>query len=112
SPDGTKAVYQGPAQGQLQLLVRSLQSENPQVLSGTENAANPCWSADSRSIGFFSSAKLNRVTVSGGVAQTVADAIAPRGCAWNDDGVILFSSGVPLMRVSAVGGQPVEVTTV
>lgn len=112
SPDGTNVVYQGPAQRGLQLLVRSLQSETPQALAGTETANYPFWSADSRSIGFWSLGKLNRIDVTGGAAQTIADAMSFRGGAWNRDGVILFSQASgPILRVPAVGGQPVEATT-
>ncbi len=112
SPDGTKVVYQGPAQGRLQLLVRSLQSETPQAFAGTEAANQPFWSADSRSIGFVSSGKLQRVDVAGGTVQTIADAPGIRGGTWNGDEVMLFGTAAgPLQRVSAVGGQPVAATT-
>lgn len=112
SPDGTKVVYQTTTLGRTQLLVRSLQSETPQVLAGTEDATHPFWSADSRSIGFFSRGQLKRIDVMGSAAQTITN-VGPRGGgAWNHEGVILFgqTSG-PLQQVFAAGGQPVEATT-
>ena len=112
SPDGTRVVYQGTAQGSLQLLVRSLQTETPQALAGTEGASNPFWSADSRLIGFFSDRKLRRLDLAGGATQTIADAPSFRGGAWNNDKVIIIgSTSGPLLRVSAAGGQPLAATT-
>jgi eukaryotic-like serine/threonine-protein kinase len=81
-------------------------------LSGTEGAALPFWSPDSRFIGFFTSGKLKKVEVSGGAVQTICDVAGPRGGTWNRDGVIVFGTGVSgLLRVSAVGGDVTAVTT-
>src|SRR6185436_13719487 len=97
-----------------QLWIRSLQSDTPQSLAGTENASYPFWAADGRSIGFFSDGKLQQIDLAGGQAQTVADAASGRGGAWNGDGVILFAPATqgPLRRISAASGQVVEATTV
>jgi Tol biopolymer transport system component len=84
-------------------------------LNGTESAANPFWSPDSRSIGFFALGKLKRNSVSGGPAQTICDVSGNgRGATWNREGVILFSPDQleSLYQVSAAGGTPQPVTTV
>jgi len=84
-----------------------------QPLSGSENAAYPFWSPDSRSIAFFAGGKLKRIDVSGGPAQTLCDAGGGGGGAWNRDGVIIFAAdnGMPLYRVPAAGGVATAVTT-
>ena len=51
----------------------------------------PFWLPDSRYIGFFADNKLKKVAVTGGAAQTLCDAPAGRGGAWNAAGVILFA---------------------
>ncbi|MBI3694947.1 MAG: serine/threonine-protein kinase [Acidobacteria bacterium] len=111
SPDGRYLAIAATAQGKRYLWVRALDALQPQLLPGTEEAANPFWSPDSRWIGFFAQGKLKKIAVSGGPAQTLCDAAAGRGGAWNRDGVILFAPSPtgPLFRVSAVGGVPVQV---
>jgi Tol biopolymer transport system component len=84
-----------------------------QQLPGTEGAANPFWSADSRFIAFFSEdGKLKKIDPAGGPPQIICD--APVGvCAgtWSKDGVILFyKQQEGIYRVDAGGGEPVQVT--
>jgi Tol biopolymer transport system component len=115
SPDGRKIVYEAisGADGKDQLWLRKLESENAQVLAGTEDATQPFWSPDSRSIGFFSGGKLKRVDLAGGAPQTLADVPISPGGAWTVDGTILFgpNSTSPLHRISANGGPTTPVTT-
>ena len=94
------------------LWVRSLDGNESRALPGTENASNPFWSPDGRSIGFFADGKVKRIDVDGGRPLVVADAANGRGGTWNSNGVILFSPGVsnPIMRVSIRGG-PAERAT-
>jgi serine/threonine-protein kinase len=115
SPDGRKVVYEAisPADGKDQLHLRKLESENAQVLAGTEGASSPFWSPDSRSIAFFADGKLKRIDLAGGAPQTLADVpISPAG-AWNADGTNLFdlNSTSPLQRISVNGGPITPVTT-
>ncbi|HEY1304637.1 MAG TPA: protein kinase [Vicinamibacterales bacterium] len=94
------------------LWVRSIDGPESRVLPGTENASNPFWSPDGRSIGFFADGKVKRIDVDGGRPIAVADAANGRGGSWNSDGVILFSPGVqdPIMRVSIRGGRAERAT--
>jgi serine/threonine protein kinase len=110
SPDGLQIVFiadSSPAG----LRLRSLESAETRPLAGTENAAFPFWSPDSRSIGFFAGGKLKRIDVKNGLITTLADA-AGRGGTWSSDGVIVYAAGsnTPLFRIAATGGQPVAVT--
>ena len=63
-----------------------------QPLAGTEGAAYPFWSPDSRSVGFFADGELKRLDLGGGPPQTLPTRhLRPGGGTWNADGVILFT---------------------
>ena len=53
SPDGRQIVFVAPGDGGSLLWLRSLATTTAQPLAGTEGAASPFWSPDSRSVGFF-----------------------------------------------------------
>ncbi|MCU1311768.1 MAG: hypothetical protein JWO20_2893, partial [Candidatus Angelobacter sp.] len=111
SPDGNHVVYGATGSGPSQLWIQALDLPTPHALGGTEGASYPFWSADSRSIGFFSNGKLKRVELSGGPPQTLCDVAEARGGTWNSDGVILFAGRTtPILRVPAGGGTPTPVT--
>jgi eukaryotic-like serine/threonine-protein kinase len=109
SPDGTKLAFVATASGGApQLWVRPLDSTAAQPLAGTDDAAYPFWSPDSRSLGFFAQGKLRIIDASGGAVQTLADAPQPRGGAWGPDGTILYTpeSLSAMFRIPAAGGTP------
>jgi len=114
SPDGTRLAFSArSADGTIKLWVRSLDALSAQALSGTEGAYLPFWSADSRSLGFFTTdGKLKKIEASGGPPITLCDASTARGGTWNRDGVILFGlvgrNGI--QRVSSAGGAATPVT--
>src|SRR2546425_3655421 len=115
SPDGLRLAFVATdASGKTLLWIRPLDSVNAQPLSGTEEATLPFWSPDSRFIGFFAGGKLKKIEVTGGPAQTLCNATAPRGATWNRDGLIIFEAAPvqPLYRVSAAGGEPTPLTTI
>src|SRR5581483_5056272 len=113
SPDGRKLVFIAEVNGQPMLWVRTLANPIAQVLTGTEDASYPFWSADSRQIAFFAGGKLRRIDASGGPAQTICEAQPARGGTWSKDDVILFSivrDGI--YRTVATGEKPVKITDV
>ena len=112
SPDGRQIVFVASGDGASRLWLRSLTATAAQPLAGTEGAAYPFWSPDSRSVGFFAETRLKRLDIAGGTPQTLATAVA-RGGTWNADGAILFAPSAlgPLFRVPALGGQAVALTT-
>jgi eukaryotic-like serine/threonine-protein kinase len=113
SPDGRRIAFTArDSAGKLLLWIRPLESRAAQPLSGTDDAALPFWSPDSRSIAFFAQGKLKKIDVGGGPPQTLCDAPDGRGGSWNGDGVIVFAPSVngPLYRVSSAGGRTVAVT--
>ena len=113
SPDGRRIAFTAQADGTLRLWVRELDSLDARPLPGTETAAFPFWSPDSRSIGFFTPFKLKVVPASGGPCRELADVVVGRGAAWNAQGIIVFCPRPvgPLYRIAAEGGTPTPVTT-
>ena len=115
SPDGRSLIFAapGPKDGLYRLYVRPMDSSEAQPLRGTEEARQPFWSPDSRSIGYFANRRLYRLDLSGGSPQALAPAANPVGGAWGSDGTILFgpTTVTPLFRVAASGGTPAAVTT-
>jgi eukaryotic-like serine/threonine-protein kinase len=113
SPDGSRLAYVAlDADGKTRMWVRSLDSLEAHALAGTEGAAMPFWSPDSRFIAFFASEKLKKVDASGSPPLALCDVATGRGGTWNQEDVILFAPAVnaPLQRVSASGGTPTPVT--
>jgi serine/threonine protein kinase len=105
SPDGERLALVVTAEGRTQLFVRALDVTESTPLEGTVGAANPFWSPDSRSLGFFAEGKLKRIEIAGGAPQTICN--APSGLAsWGRDGTILFSDGGRILRVASGGGVP------
>jgi eukaryotic-like serine/threonine-protein kinase len=112
SPDGRQIVFAASGSGgAFSLWVRPLDSLAAHELAGTEDGIEPFWSPDGRSIGFFARGKLQRIEVSGGPAQALADASFPVGGAWSRGGVIVFAPRLgTLYRVLAAGGDATPAT--
>jgi Tol biopolymer transport system component len=114
SPDGLRIAFVARTDdGKRMLWVRSLDALSAQPLAGTEAAAFPFWSPDSRFLGFFSSGKLRKIDANGGPPQVLCPATSGRGGAWTRDGTILFtpSQTDPIFRVPAAGGTAAPVTS-
>ena len=80
-------------------------------MEGTDGASHPFWSPDSRFVGFFSSGKLKKVELGGGLPVTLCRASTGTGGTWNRDGVIFFGGpGDGIFSVPQAGGDPVRVT--
>src|SRR4030095_12434720 len=109
SPDGSKLAFTArDPKGHTRLWLRAIDRIDAQEVGGTDEAAFPFWSPDSRFIGFFAGKGLIKVDVNSGSTQTVCELIGTsRGGAWNRDDVIVFGvvNGA-LYRVSAAGGDP------
>ena len=113
SPDGRRLAFTAHLQGQPDMLyVQALNSSLAQALTGTENAAFPFWSPDSRYIGFFADGRMRKVDANGGPPQTLCDAPIGRGGAWNSSGTIVFAATTTaaLSTVAESGGTPAELT--
>ena len=114
SPDGRRVAYRARrADGMPLLWVRDLVSGESRALPGTEDAAMPFWSPDSRDLGFFTSVALKRVSAAGGPVRVVVDNVGVfggAGGAWGPDGTIVFSGLLELSRVPADGGAVAGLT--
>jgi serine/threonine protein kinase len=116
SPDGRRLAFvaAGP-DGSSTLWVSSLESSQSSEIDGTQGAASPFWSSDSRWIGFFANGKLLKAEPGGAGVQEICNAtLNAGGGTWSDDDVIVFASSVvgPLFSVRAGGGAPVPVTKI
>ncbi len=114
SPDGRYLVFSVNVGGHTQLYLRSLDSLSAQPLPGTEGASFPFWSPDSRSVAFFTAAKLKRIDIGGGQPTALSDANLGRGGAWGPDGIIIFTPfyNAGIFQVSASGGTAKAITKV
>ena len=116
SPDGRRIAFIAPDASERDVLwIRALDGGDTQALAGTEGAAAPFWSPDSRDVAFVAGGKLKRIAATGGSVAIICDTEAPWPGTWNSGGVILFTpkrDSSPLFRVSASGGTPYPVTSV
>ncbi|HEY4491555.1 MAG TPA: protein kinase, partial [Acidobacteriota bacterium] len=112
SPDGQFLAFVASSKGKRELYLHSFDSFQSKPLAGTEGAAFPFWSPDSRFIGFFAKEKLRKIPVTGGSSIDLCKVAEPRGGAWNEQGVIVFAPHLlsNLYKVSASGGEAVEAT--
>ena len=113
SPDGALLAFvaQKSGTGMPQLYIRRIEQLQATLLTGTEGAASPFFSPDGQWIAFFAQGKLKKISVTGGAAVTLCDAVNGRGGSWGEDGSIIFTPanvgpGLVLWRVSSGGGKP------
>jgi DNA-binding winged helix-turn-helix (wHTH) protein/Tol biopolymer transport system component len=110
SPDGRHLSFVVVDQaGTSTLWLRPLTSATARRLAGTEGAAQPFWSPDSRTVAFFAGRRLNAVDVATGAVRVVASLESARstGGSWSPQGQIMFS--VPndgMYLVASSGGTP------
>ena len=95
SPDGRFIAVVLVKDGKQQIWIRALDALELAPLAGTDNAADPFWSADSQFIAFFADAKLKKIDRSGGPVQMLCDALAAVGGTWNRNGDILIGAFGP-----------------
>ena len=107
SPDGRTIAFTATGEGRTRLWIRPMRGLEAQPLPGTENAAYPFWSPDSRFIGFFADRKLNKIDIAGGSPLFVCEVYGPYGGSWSARGDIIFSRGAAgIFLVPAAGGNP------
>ena len=106
SPDGRYFAY-NTARG---IFLRSMDELDARLIPGTEEALRgPLFSADSRSIGYFTqTSEIKRISVSGGAPVAIADhrGNGSIGAVWASDDTILFGDADGIYRVPATGGVP------
>jgi hypothetical protein len=130
SPDGARVVYTVSIGGTGQLWMHDLATGDQRPIPGAVitdpayyvyplPAAQPFWSPDSRSIGYFSNGKLLVISASGGTPSVLADAPHPHGGSWSANGMIVYSFAPPdisspgrLFAVPADGSAEAEATNI
>ncbi|TAK16684.1 MAG: serine/threonine protein kinase, partial [Acidobacteria bacterium] len=115
SPDGKSIAFvaRPTNDGTLLIYVRPVDSVTPQKLAGTDDAQLTFWSPDNKFIGYLGKgSRLRRIAASGGPPADICDAPGFTGGTWNAQGVVLFGTPTGILRVSAEGGTPENVTKV
>jgi eukaryotic-like serine/threonine-protein kinase len=115
SPDGRYIAFEAQdSTGKASLWLRPLAALSAHAIPGTDPTRRPFWSPDSRQIAFFAGARLKKVGVEGGAAQTICEFGGGADGTWSEKGVILFDAGArdSVMRVSASGGVPTPATVI
>jgi len=112
SPDGRYLVYSAGNDDGSRLYLREMSEAQATPITGSEGGVGPFFSPDAEWIGFWADDALKKVRVDGGPPMVVC--AAPRvirGASWGPGNDIFFgqSSG-GVLRVSAGGGKPQEIT--
>jgi eukaryotic-like serine/threonine-protein kinase len=113
SPDGRWLAYvlvsdKGPSS----LWLHSFATGTARPVPGTEDAFEPFWSPDGRSVAFFAGGELRTLDVASGAVQSVCAAPDPRGGTWGSRGEILFgTTSVAGLRRVKLGDGSVDVVT-
>jgi Tol biopolymer transport system component len=114
SHDGTMLVFVSPEEKSAlpMLFLQRVGSATITPLPGTLGASFPFWSPDGAYVAFFANGKLQKMAVSGGTPQVLANALAARGGSWGSKGVIIFAPDAqsPLQRINADGTGMAQVT--
>ena len=113
SEDARQLAYVATSKGSdaRQLYLRPMDSAEPTLLAGTEDASAPFFSPDGQWIGFFAAGKLKKVAVAGGAPQTLADVTNSFGATWISDHTIAFVPlGSSIQQVADEGGEAVRLT--
>jgi serine/threonine-protein kinase len=111
SADGSRMVFVALHQGRARLFLRTIDRDVPELIEGSDAAADPFFSPDGEWVGFFAHGSLKKVRVTGGTAVVLCAARTAAGASWGTDGTIVFGGGPGggLARVSEDGGEPLVV---
>jgi eukaryotic-like serine/threonine-protein kinase len=120
SPDGRRIAYLVAADNATKIAVRALDAFDAQTLANTDDAAGIAWAPDNRTIAFFASGTLRKISSDGGSSQLLAPSTFNGGASWGEQGVIVLTSfeaaggvGVASIgRIGTDGGAPIAITKV
>lgn len=114
SADGSMLAFVSPDEntGIPILFVQRIGSPDVRALPGTEGASYPFWSPDGTYLGFFAKGKLQKLALSGGSPQALANVWAARGGSWSKQNVIIYEpdAGSPIWRINADGSGAAPIT--
>src|SRR5262249_31179807 len=108
SPDGRSVLFCTDSFARSgSMWIIDLDSAQAHKVEGTEGGWGGFWAPDGKSIGYFAGGRLQRVSVSGGVPQPLADVSFARGGAWGSDTIIFARSTTDYLRRVPANGGPV-----
>ena len=119
SPDGESLAFvSGTASkpwrvDSAQIYIRRLADWDARPVPGAVSSAQPVFSPDGQWLAFvtYPPARLHKVSIDGGQAQTLCECDAAFGASWGYDDTIIFAGMEGgLQRISVVGGQPHALT--
>jgi len=111
SPDSRYLAYVANQGGVQQIYLRKMDSGEIKAVPGTVGGVGPVFSPDGQWLSFFAGGKLEKIAVTGGEPQILADAPANRGASWNSQGLIAFVPTIgPIEQVSDAGGSSQPLT--
>jgi len=110
SHDGSKLVFK--ANGKFYL--RKMDSMEPTVILGIDNASSPFFSPDDKWLGFFTNEKLEKISLSGGTPVALADVVSNRGGTWSKNEYIVYSASTTegLSLIPEAGGTAKKITKI
>ena len=104
SRDGRQLVYVAEVGGSTQLHLHEIGSFGATPLAGTEGATHPFFSPDGGSVGYITGGSLERMSLSGGRPETVAQGFV-WGATWAEEGIYYVTgSGSVVRHVPSDGG--------
>jgi serine/threonine-protein kinase len=113
SRDGKRLVYQSMIGSTYPLALREIGQLEARILPGTEGDGSPFFSPDGEWICFSAGGELKKLFLDGGKPVSLCEARLCMGGSWAQDDTIfftpVFSGGI--WKVSANGGEPIQVTT-
>jgi serine/threonine protein kinase len=110
SPDGMQVAFIGLHGGIEQLFIRRMDEFDSRPLKDTNGASFPFFSPDGKWLAFLADGKLKKLSTTGGVVETLADANGVGG-SWGPDDTIVFLRNADLVAIPSTGGTPMRLAT-
>jgi serine/threonine-protein kinase len=112
SPDGEHIAFAANRR----LYVRAMSELGAQAIttasSQTSGIITPVFSPDGRTVAYWDSGALKKISVSGGAPVTLTQTDAVIGMSWGEDSIVYGLGSGGIMRVSATGGTPEQLVRV